>query len=327
MLIFQSQKFSRRSKWEIYDLIDYMTLLTWNKSHLISMNDLSREEIELILHAAKTFEKKPPSDLLKGLILASCFFEPSTRTRLSFETAMLRLGGSCIGFSESGSTSIKKGESLFDTMRVIGSYADILVLRHPSDGAARLSTYATQKPLINAGDGSNQHPSQTLIDLFTIEQTQGKLDNLNVVLAGDLKFGRTVHSLSLALAHFGARLYFVSSEMLHLPESIQHFLRKKGVKFSFHHSLEDVLAKADIIYMTRIQKERFESGTLFENSLSLKLKHLAQAKENLKILHPGPRNEEIEKKIDDTPFAAYFEQAANGICVRMALLALLLKKL
>jgi len=297
-----------------------------NLSNLISISDLSKEDMEKILDTAKNFESHTPLDLLKGVILASCFFEPSTRTRLSFETAMLRLGGSCIGFSEVASTSLKKGESFSDTIRVIGSYADLIVLRHPLEGSARLATYLTTKPIINAGDGANQHPTQTLLDLFTIKKCQGKLDGLHIVLAGDLKFGRTVHSLSLALAHYGVRIYFVSPHSLSLPESIQHQLRRKGVKFSFHSSLKEVLPKADILYMTRLQKERFGEISL-ENSCLLKQEHLKGVKPNLKILHPLPRNEEIERSIDQTPFAGYFQQAADAIVVRMAILALLSGKL
>lgn len=310
-----------------------MTLLAPEKkyslsqNHLISISDLSKEEMELVLDVANDFKKERPQDLLKGKILASCFFEPSTRTRLSFESAMLQLGGAFIGFSSSDSTSSTKGESLFDTMKVISAYADLIVIRHPLEGSARLSSQASTKPVINAGDGANQHPTQTLADLFAIKKWHPAIEELHIVLAGDLKFGRTVHSLSLALAHYGARLYFVSDESLSLPESIQHELRKKGVRFSFHTSLEEVLYKADILYMTRIQKERFENKQLGSSNIQIKKEDLKQAKAHLKILHPLPRNEEIEKKIDETPFAAYFDQASDAIYVRMAILALLSGKL
>ncbi len=293
---------------------------------LVSINDLSKEEIELILSTAESLNQKPRPELLKGKILASCFFEPSTRSRLSFEAAMHRLGGAVIGFSESSSTSNAKGESLFDTMKVIGNYADAIVIRHPKEGSARLAADAVEKPVINAGDGANQHPTQTLLDLYTIRECQGKLDNLNIALVGDLKYGRTVHSLSLALAHYSVRLYFVSPETLALPDSISHELKKKGTKFSFHSTIEDVLFKADVLYMTRLQKERFDAGVPV-NTCLLRKKHLEKAKPNLRILHPLPRVDEIETAIDSTPYAYYFQQAANGVPVRMAILALILGKL
>lgn len=295
---------------------------------LISISDLSKAEIELILTTAQSMKMHPQSDLCKGLILAACFFEPSTRTRLSFETAMQRLGGSVIGFNESSTTSAKKGESLVDSMRVISSYSDIAVIRHPMEGSAKAAADASDKPVINAGDGANQHPTQALLDLFTIRECQGKIENLHIALAGDLKFGRTIHSLSLALAHYPVRLYFIAPESLFLPEEITNELRKRGVKFSFHQSLDDVIAKLDILYMTRIQKERFEGNAeAFRNHCILKKQQLEKAKKNLRILHPLPRIEEIEKDIDETPFAYYFQQAANAIPVRMAILALLLGKL
>lgn len=295
---------------------------------LISISDLSKAEIELVLETALKFKKAPKPDLLKGTILASCFFEPSTRTRLSFESAMHRLGGSVIGFSEAGTTSAKKGESLFDSMKVIGGYADILVIRHPQEGSARLAAEATDKPVINAGDGANQHPTQTLLDLFTIRECQGKIDELQIALVGDLKYGRTIHSLSLALAHYPVRLYFVAPENLSLPDAITHELKKKGVKFSFHEKLDEVIPKVDILYMSRIQKERFPDTQIdFTNTCMLKKKMLERAKPNLRILHPLPRVDEIEETIDSTPFALYFQQSANGVPVRMALLALLLGKI
>lgn len=295
---------------------------------LVSIGDLSKNEIELILATAAEMKKKSRPDLLKGSILANCFYEPSTRTRLSFETAMHRLGGSVIGFSEASTTSAKKGETLYDSMKVIGQYGDIIVIRHPQEGSARLAADAIDKPVINAGDGANQHPTQTLLDLFTIRECQGKLDELNIALVGDLKYGRTVHSLSLALAHYSVRIYFVSPEALALPQAISHELKKKGVKFSFHNSLDDVLFKADVLYMTRIQKERFQDAAEpFVNRCVLTKKHLEKAKPNLRILHPLPRVDEIDIKVDSTPYAYYFQQSANGVPVRMALLALLLGKL
>jgi len=301
---------------------------TLKGSDVISIANLSRPDLELALQTAKELDGKPIPDLLKGSILATCFFEPSTRTRLSFEAAMLRAGGSVIGFSDAASTSAKKGESLSDSIRVISSYADIIAIRHPLEGAARLAADASPHPVINAGDGANQHPTQTLVDLYSILACQGRLDSLHIALAGDLKFGRTVHSLSQALALFGARFYFVSPEFLSLPETTQHELRKRGVKFSFHSDLEEVLPKVDVLYMTRIQKERFGGGNEpFKNPCLLKKRHLEKAKPHLRILHPLPRVDEIETAIDETPFAYYFQQAAHGVPVRTALLALLLGKL
>lgn len=295
---------------------------------LVSVSDLSKAEIELVLDTALKLQKAPRPDLLKGSILASCFFEPSTRTRLSFESAMHRLGGSVIGFAESSFTSARKGESLYDAMRVIGSYADIIVIRHPQEGAARLAADAIEKPVINAGDGANQHPTQTLLDLFSIRECQGKIDSLHIALAGDLKYGRTVHSLSLALSHYPVRLYFIAPESLGLPESISHELKKQGIKFSFHSSIEEVIPKVDILYMQRIQKERFPDANIdVINPCLLKKRYLDKAKANLKILHALPRVDEIEEGIDATPYAYYFQQAANGVIVRMALLGLLLGKL
>jgi len=293
---------------------------------LISIADLTKEEILFILKRAEEMKKKTPKEMLKSKILASCFYEPSTRTRLSFEAAMIRLGGSVIGFSDAECTSAKKGESLHDSIKVIGGYADAIVLRHPSEGAARAASEATAKPVVNAGDGANQHPTQTLLDLFTIKECQKKLKGLNMAFIGDLKFGRTVHSLSVACAHFDMRLFFVSPKQLMLPDEIGRFLKKQGVKFSFHHGIEEVLGKVDILYMTRLQKERLDPSTYEENKemYTLKAEMLKKAKKNLKILHPLPRVKEIEAAIDATPFAYYFQQAENGLYVRMALLSLIL---
>lgn len=290
---------------------------------LVSISDLSKQDIELILSVAKKWKQREKPNLLKGKILASCFFEPSTRTRLSFEAAMHRLGGSVIGFSDTGTTSVKKGETLFDTMKVVGSYADIVVIRHPEEGAANLAALATNKPVINAGDGSNEHPTQTLIDLFTIQECQGKIDNLQIAIAGDLKYGRTIHSLCLALANYAVHLHFISDENLMLPEEILSQLKKGGVPISFHKKLDAVIPKVDILYMSRIQRERIKNIEL-STSCQLKLKQLERAKKNLRILHPLPRVGEIDERIDETDYAAYFLQAANGVPIRMALLALLL---
>lgn len=293
---------------------------------LVSISDLTKEEIEHILATAAGLRKTPAPDLCKGSILATCFFEPSTRTRLSFEAAMHRLGGAVIGFSEAAGTSAIKGETFSDSIRVISAYADILAIRHPLEGSARLAAEISDKPLINAGDGSNQHPTQTLLDLFSIRECQHRIDDLSIAIIGDLKYGRTVHSLCLALLHYRARLYFVSPESLHLPDTIIQELRRKGIKFSCHSSLDEIIPKADIVYMTRIQKERMKEMEI-QNTCRLHLAQLAKAKPNLRILHPLPRVDEIDAAIDRTPYAYYFEQAQNGLYVRMALLALLLGKL
>ncbi len=293
---------------------------------LISITDFSKEEILSILKRAEECKKSPQPPVLQGRILASCFFEPSTRTRLSFEAAAFRLGANVVGFTDPDSTSIKKGESLHDAIKVIGQYADIIVLRHPLEGAARLALQATDKPIINAGDGSNQHPTQTLLDLFTIKECQRKLNGLHIALVGDLKHGRTIHSLALACALFDIRLYFVSSDLLTLPETICQQLKKMGVKFSFHRTCIEILNKLDILYMTRLQSERLglQPHEEIKHPCLLKEEQLKGAKKNLKILHPLPRVNEIEYSIDKTPHAYYFQQAENGLYVRQALLGLIL---
>jgi len=292
------------------------------KRDLISISDLSKEEIEALLSSAKRFKEKDSSEQLKGKVLASCFFEPSTRTRLSFETAMLRLGGACTGFSDSATTSAQKGETLSDTMQVIGSMADVVVIRHPAEGSARVAAQVSKAPVINAGDGANQHPTQTLLDLFTIRELKGQIDSLHIAFSGDLKYSRTIHSLALGLTHYAPRLYFVSSEELSMPEEISAELRKKSIKFSYHSDWKEILPKLDILYMTRRQLER--DSSMGKSIHILKKSHLEQAKPSLKILHPLPRVNEIDRDIDATPFAAYFEQAANGVFVRQAILASIL---
>jgi aspartate carbamoyltransferase catalytic subunit len=294
---------------------------------LISIQDLTREEILSILKQAEQIKKKRPKPVLQGRLMASCFYEASTRTRLSFEAAMKRLGGDVIGFSDSTNTSSTKGESLYDAMKVIGSYVDVIVLRHPADGAARLASTATTTPIINAGDGSNQHPTQTLLDLFTIKECQGKLQELSIAFVGDLKHGRTVHSLSLACALFDMRLFFVSPESLSLPEEINLALKKRGIKFSFHRTIEEVIGKTDILYMTRIQKERFDPAYYLHHKgvYILNESHLQNVKNNLRILHPLPRVDEIDRTLDTSRHVYYFEQAENGIYVREAILAQLVK--
>ena len=308
---------------EVTMLLTQKTLM--KGSDLLSMADLSKIDIEEILTLAELLKKQPDPTLLSGALLATCFFEPSTRTRLSFEAAAIRSGGSYIGFADGSVTSSKKGETLADSIRVISSYADLIVIRHPLEGSARLAAAMSPIPVINGGDGAGQHPTQSLLDLFSIKECLGQIDNLQIAIAGDLKFSRTVHSLCLALSHYAVRLYFVSPDTLPLPEEIQCALRKKGIKFSFHQTLDEILPKVDLLYMTRIQKERFPpSFDLAANPCVLKSEQLGIVKPTFRILLPFPRVDEIDPAIDNTPYAYYFQQAANGICVRTAIMALLL---
>lgn len=298
-----------------------------SKRSILKIDDLKKEEILHLLALAKKIKQTPPGRILEGKILASCFFEPSTRTRLSFESAMKRLGGDVIGFSEPGSTSTKKGETLHDSMRVIGAYADIIVMRHPQSGSAEEAARATTIPLINAGDGANEHPTQTLIDLFTIKEAQGRLENLNIMLVGDLKYGRAARSLALALRHFGAHLFFVAPCALEMPENVCASLKESGISFSLHQEMEEVIGTADVLYMTRIQEERFLDKREYDkvkNSFRLTPEIIKKGKESLSVLHPLPRVSEISTECDLLPQALYFEQAENGLYVRQALLLKLL---
>ncbi len=297
---------------------------------IISINEISELEIIKILETAKKLEEMPDSKkekLLADKVLATLFFEPSTRTRLSFESAMKRLGGKVIGFADPKVTSASKGETVHDTIKMVENYADAIVIRHPLEGAARVASEATAKPVINAGDGANQHPTQTLIDLYTIKKTQGKISGLSVAMVGDLKYGRTVHSLAVALSKFNCSLYFVAPEILKMPLHIKAELAEKGVEFAEYDEIIDVIDKVDILYMTRIQKERFPDPLDYENVKSiyiLKKEMLKKAKPTMKILHPLPRVNEIDMDVDSTPYAHYFQQAANGIPVRQAILSLVL---
>jgi aspartate carbamoyltransferase catalytic subunit len=293
---------------------------------VISMRDFSKEDILMILDHAKEMKGSPPDDMMRGKLMASCFFEPSTRTRLSFEAAMKRLGGSVIGFAEARTSSASKKESLHDSIKVIGEYADVIVIRHPLDGAAQYAAEATKRPVINAGDGSNQHPTQTLLDLFTIRECQNRLEGLHIAFAGDLKFGRTVHSLVQAAAHFNMRMYFIAPSGLEIPKQLCDTLKRRSVLFSFHHSLQEIMPKLDIVYMTRIQEERIVNGASYsKDSYTMKASMLDGVKPTMKIMHPLPRVNEIDLKVDDTPYAHYFEQSQNGVNVRQALLSLILK--
>ncbi|EKO3441792.1 aspartate carbamoyltransferase [Vibrio fluvialis] len=301
------------------------------QKHIISISELSREELELIVNTAGQLKAQPNPELIKHKVVASCFFEPSTRTRLSFETAIQRIGGSVIGFDNGGNTSLaKKGETLADSVQVISSYVDAFVMRHPQEGAARLaSEFSNGVPVINAGDGSNQHPSQTLLDLFTLFETQGRLDNLNVAFVGDLKYGRTVHSLAQALAKFNNnRFFFVAPEALAMPDYICEELDEAGVEYSLHPDMESVIPELDILYMTRVQKERFDESEYahIKSAYVLTAAMLDNARPNMKVLHPLPRVDEITTDVDKTPHAYFFQQAENGVYAREALLALVLNE-
>lgn len=298
---------------------------------IISINNLKREDLLTVLDVATSLKQHPQPNLLKHTVIASCFFEASTRTRLSFETAIHRLGASVVGFSDSNNTSLgKKGETLADTISVISQYVDAIVIRHPQEGASRLAAQFSGKiPVINAGDGANQHPTQTLLDLFTIQESQGSLNNLHIAMVGDLKYGRTVHSLTQALSKFdNNHLYFIAPEALSMPAHILHLLEEKGVTYSLHDNIEGVLPKLDILYITRVQKERLDPSEYanVKAQFILNSHELAVAKPGMKVLHPLPRMAEITTDVDKTSHAYYFQQAGNGIYARQALLALILNK-
>lgn len=296
------------------------------RQHLISINDLSTGQLELLLQTALRLKQQPQPDLLQGRLIASCFFEPSTRTRLSFETAVQRLGGKIIGFADGANTSAKKGETLADTARIISSYTDAIVMRHPKDGAARVLSEFSTVPVINAGDGTNQHPSQTLLDLVTIFETQGRLDGLNVALVGDLKYGRTVHSLAQALSRWGCEFAFVAPPSLAMPDYICEQLDDNGIAHQRFATLEEAVRWADIVYMTRVQRERFDAQEFakIQGRFNLHADMLAGARPTLRILHPLPRVDEIHPDVDATRHAYYFQQAANGVFARQAILSLIL---
>jgi len=295
---------------------------------ILSIRELSLDSIQQVLDLAKNIKQNPILKTLQNKIVAHCFFENSTRTRLSFESATFRLGGQVIGFSSDEALSVKKGETLEDTIRVVSTYCDAIVMRHPREGAARFAAEISDKPIVNAGDGANQHPTQTLLDLFSMQESQGKIDGLSIALVGDLKYGRTIHSLTQACELFDIRLYLVSPESLTLPESICDRLKKRGIRYSFHQTLEEVIPKVDILYMTRIQQERFSKAEypLIKNAYILTANHLKRAKANLKVLHPLPRVNEIDVDVDKLGHAYYFQQAANAVYVRQALLTLVLNE-
>lgn len=297
-----------------------------NKS-LVSIDDLSTADILGILDLAKEFEKEPVSKLLDGKVVATLFFEPSTRTRLSFESAISRLGGKILGFADASSTSVSKGETLNDTIRTVSNYCDLIVMRHPLEGSARYASEVSRVPVINAGDGANQHPTQTLLDLYSIRKTQGTLDNLNIFLVGDLRYGRTVHSLMMAMARWKTTFNFISPEELKMPEEYKLYLDNIGLKYYEHTDFTDIISKADVIYMTRVQRERFSDPIEYEkvrNVYVLRNSMLKKTKPNLKILHPLPRVNEIHTDVDTNPKAYYFEQTLNGVFTRQAILCTIL---
>ncbi len=298
---------------------------------VISVKDFSKKEINAILRYSKKMipyaKGEKHTDILKEKILSSLFFEPSTRTRLSFESAMHRLGGSVIGFADPNATSQKKGESLADSIRMADSYSDAIVIRHPQEGAARLSAEFAKSPVLNAGDGAGQHPTQCLLDLFTIVTEKKKIKDNKIVLLGDLKYGRTVHSLAYALSLFGAELTFVSPQSLKMPKEVINECDDLGVEPSSTSNLESAIKDADVLYVTRIQKERFPDAEEYNRvvgTYKVDNELLKHAKENLIVMHPLPRVVEIDPKVDKTPHALYFKQAFNGVPVRMALLSLIL---
>ncbi|HDP54784.1 MAG TPA: aspartate carbamoyltransferase [Bacteroidetes bacterium] len=297
-----------------------------NKS-LVAINDLSKEDIIKILDLAEEFEKNPIQNILNKTVVATLFFEPSTRTRLSFESAVSRLGGRVIGFSEAANTSVSKGESLKDTILTVANYSDLIVMRHSIEGSARYASEVSPVPIINAGDGANQHPTQTLLDLFSIRKTQGTLEGLNIFLVGDLKYGRTVHSLLMAMSRFGASFTFVSPRELRMPSEYKMHLDSMGLKYTEQTDLNENLDKADIIYMTRVQRERFSDPLEYEkvkNVYVLRNKMLENTKPTMRVLHPLPRVNEIHTDVDPNPKAYYFPQALNGVYTRMAIMSLIL---
>ena len=294
------------------------------RHNFVTIADLSKEKIFYMIKLAQEFEKHPNREILKGKVIATLFFEPSTRTRLSFETAANRLGAKVIGFTDAKVTSATKGETLKDTILMVSNYADAIVMRHYIEGAAQYASEIAPVPIINAGDGAHQHPSQCMLDLYSIYKTQGTLDNLNIFLVGDLKYGRTVHSLIMAMRHFNPTFHFVAPQELSMPSEYKLYCKKHGIKYVEHTEFnEDVISEADILYMTRVQKERFSDLMEYEkvkNVYILKSDMLNNARENMKILHPLPRVNEISYDVDENPHAYYIQQAQNGLYAREAII-------
>lgn len=291
---------------------------------LVSISDFSKEEILELLDDMRYFEANPNRNLLAGKVVATLFFEPSTRTRLSFETAVNRLGGRIIGFSDASTTSSSKGETLKDTIMMVNNYVDLIIMRHYLEGAARYASEISRVPVINAGDGANQHPSQTMLDLYSIYKTQGTLENLTITMVGDLKYGRTVHSLLMAMYYFNPTFNFVACDELKMPQEYKDFCDAHNIKYTETTEFsEDAINQSDIIYMTRVQRERFTDLMEYERVKNLYNLHnsmLDNSKENVRILHPLPRVNEISQDVDDNPKAYYFQQAQNGLYARQAII-------
>lgn len=293
------------------------------KHHFITIANLSKDDLMYLLSMAEEFEKHPNRELLKGKVVATLFYEPSTRTRLSFETAANRLGARVIGFSDAKASSVAKGETLKDTILMVSNYADVIAMRHYIEGAAQYASEIAPVPIINAGDGAHMHPSQCLLDVYSIYKTQGTLENLNIYLVGDLKYGRTVHSLIMAMRHFNPTFHFIAPKELSMPMEYKIYCKEHGIKFQEHTVFnEKVLADADILYMTRVQKERFSDLMEYErvkNVYILRNDMLCNVKKNMRILHPLPRVNEIAYDVDDNPHAYYIQQAKNGLFAREAI--------
>lgn len=297
------------------------------KKSLVSISDFTKDEMLHIMDLAADFEANPCQRILLGKVIATLFFEPSTRTRLSFESAINRLGGRVIGFSDTNNTSVSKGETFHDTISTISNYSDMIVMRHSLEGAARYASEIAKIPVVNAGDGANQHPSQTLLDLYSIKKTQGTLDGINIMMVGDLKYGRTVHSLLQALSHFKTHFTFVAPQELKMPDEYKQQLFDMGIPYTETTDINEHINDADIIYMTRVQRERFADLMEYErvkNAYILKNSMLADTKPNMRVLHPLPRVNEIDTDVDSNPKAYYFNQTENGVYVRMAIISYLL---
>jgi len=294
---------------------------------LVSIADYSKEDYLKILELAAKFEKNPRQNILQGYVIATLFFEPSTRTRLSFESAVNRLGGRIIGFSDAGTSSASKGETLRDAIKIVSGYSDLIVMRHPVEGSARWASEMATVPIVNAGDGANQHPTQTLLDMYSIQKTQGTLEGLEIFMVGDLKYGRTVHSLIMAMSKFKTTFHFVAPDELKMPDEYKQHLDSLGLKYYEHKDFTDIIADADILYMTRVQKERFIDPIEYErvkNVYILKNEMLENTKDNMKVLHPLPRVNEITEDVDDNEKAYYFTQAKNGVYTRQAIITSIL---
>lgn len=294
------------------------------KKSLVTIANLTKDEIQYLIRMAQEFERRPNRKLLDGRIVATLFFEPSTRTRLSFETAANRLGARVIGFADPKVTSSTKGETLKDTIKMVSNYADVIVMRHYLEGAAQYASEVSPVPIVNAGDGANQHPSQTMLDLYSINKTQGTLEGLQIYLVGDLKYGRTVHSLLMAMRHFNPVFHFIAPHELAMPEEYKVYCHDHGIRFEEHEEFTpELISQADILYMTRVQRERFTDLMEYERVKNAYILHrdmLAKAKPSMRILHPLPRVNEIAYDVDDDPRAYYFEQARNGLYARQAII-------